>query len=121
MPIEGSVRPLYRAELNGTVVAESDDVVSVEGNPYFPAESLRTQYFTKTRMCSVCPWKGVARYYTVTVNGAQARNAAWTYPRPLPLARRIKDRVAFWGGVRVTTVEGQSSSRAASSVNDETA
>ncbi len=120
MPIQSAFRPLYRAELNGTVVAESDDVVVVEGNAYFPPESLRAEYFTKTRMRSLCPWKGVARYYTVTVDGVQARNAAWTYPHPFPLARRIKDRVAFWGGVQVVTVDGQPSSRATSSGSDDT-
>jgi uncharacterized protein (DUF427 family) len=82
-------------------VAASDDVVVVEGNAYFPASSVRPGTLTPTRTTSVCPWKGLARYYTVTVDGQQLADAAWTYPHPLPFARRVKGRIAFWGGVDV--------------------
>jgi uncharacterized protein (DUF427 family) len=90
-----------QAVFNDTVIAESDDTVVVEGNHYFPYESLHHEFFTRTRTMSVCPWKGKASYYTVDVEGAASKDAAWTYKRPFPLARKIKNRVAFWGGVQV--------------------
>lgn len=90
-----------RAVFNGEVVAESDRTVLVEGNVYFPPESVRRQYLTPSRMRSLCFWKGVARYYTVTVSQVANPNAAWTYPKPWPLARRIKGHVAFWNGISV--------------------
>lgn len=91
-----------RATWNGVVLAESDNTMVVEGNHYFPPESLNKQYFSKTRSHSLCPWKGLASYYTVTVDGVTNPNAAWYYPRPFPLARKLKNRVAFWGGVEIT-------------------
>jgi uncharacterized protein (DUF427 family) len=97
-----------RAVWNGAVLAESDDTVVVEGNHYFPPESLRRQYFTASTAHSICPWKGVASYYTVTVGGLSNPDAAWFYPHPSPLARKIKNRVAFWRGVRVDAVADQS-------------
>jgi uncharacterized protein (DUF427 family) len=96
-----------RAVWNGVVLAESDDTVVVEGNHYFPPESLRREYLTASRTHSVCPWKGFASYYTVTVKGATNPAAAWYYPRPTPLARRVKNRVAFWKGVQVVEVAGE--------------
>jgi len=90
-----------RAVWNGVVVAESDATVVVEGNHYFPRESVRAEFLTDTPTRSVCPWKGVARYQTVTVDGVCAPDAAWYYPKPWPLARRIRGRVAFWQGVAV--------------------
>lgn len=92
---------MARAIFNGAVLAETDRPVLVEGNVYFPPEAVRAEYLTRTRMISVCPWKGIARYYTVRVDEREARNAAWYYPRPSPPARRIKNHVAFWGDVRV--------------------
>jgi uncharacterized protein (DUF427 family) len=89
-----------RAKINGTVLAESDDTIVVEGNHYFPPESVRMEYFTKTRMKTLCYWKGLASYYTVTVDGEQLSNFAWYYPHPSPLARKIKNYVAFSGGVK---------------------
>jgi uncharacterized protein (DUF427 family) len=89
------------AVLNGVVIAESDDTVVVEGNYYFPADSVTGAYLVDSRMRTLCPWKGVARYKTVTVNGMSAPHAAWYYPRPSPFARRIKGRFAFWHGVIV--------------------
>lgn len=82
-------------------LATSDDVVMVEGNAYFPASSVRPGVLTPSRKTSVCPWKGVARYYTVTVDGVELPDAAWSYPHPLPFARRVKGRIAFWGGIDV--------------------
>lgn len=82
-------------------IAMSDDVVVVEGNAYFPADSVEPGTLAASSTTSVCPWKGVARYYTVTADGAQLSDAAWTYPHPFPLARRVKGRIAFWGGVDV--------------------
>jgi uncharacterized protein (DUF427 family) len=92
---------MLRAVWNGTVIAETPRTVIVEGNHYFPAEALHRQYFTESRTRSLCFWKGLARYYTVTVDERTNPNAAWYYPHPSPLARRIKNHVAFWQGVRV--------------------
>ena len=94
-----------RAVWNGAVLAESDRTVVVEGNHYFPPDSLRREYFTESRRRSVCPWKGLASYYTIEVDGSRNEGAAWTYPKPTPLARRIKDHVAFWQGVEVRPTE----------------
>ncbi|GLY31248.1 DUF427 domain-containing protein [Kineosporia sp. NBRC 101731] len=88
-----------RATWNGTVIAESDDIVEVEGNPYFPASSLRQDLFSESSTTSVCPWKGTASYYSVTVDGTENTDAAWYYPAPKEAAAQIKDRVAFWKGV----------------------
>ncbi len=92
---------MLRAVWNGVVLAEAPRTVRVEGNHYFPPESLRREFFTESSAKSVCPWKGLARYYTVTVDGEINPNAAWYYRNPSPLARRIKNHVAFWNGVRV--------------------
>ncbi len=90
-----------RAVWNGVVLAESDQTVKLEGNHYFPPESLNRQYFTASSTTSTCPWKGRASYYDVTVDGAVNPAAAWYYPDPSPAARTIKGHVAFWHGVRV--------------------
>lgn len=94
--------PVSRSAWVGTTqVAASDGVVLVEGNAYFPASSVSVGVLVPSPTTSVCPWKGVARYYSVRVGGQELRNAAWTYPHPLPFARRVKGRIAFWGGVDV--------------------
>lgn len=90
-----------RAIWNEAVLAESDDTVVVEGNHYFPEDSLNQEFFRASSHHSVCFWKGVASYYTVEVDGERNENAAWYYPKPSPLARKVKGRVAFWKGVRV--------------------
>ena len=90
-----------RATWNGTVLAESDDTVVVENNHYFPRESLVEEHFVPSDRTSVCPWKGTASYYSVQVDGKVNVDAAWTYPDPKPDAAHIKDRLAFWKGVRV--------------------
>ncbi|HEX2050520.1 MAG TPA: DUF427 domain-containing protein [Actinomycetota bacterium] len=92
-----------RAVWNGATIAESDDVVYVEGNAYFPRASLRGEHVEDSSHHSVCPWKGRASYMHVVVDGERNENAAWYYPNPLPAAREIRDRVAFWRGVEVTS------------------
>jgi uncharacterized protein (DUF427 family) len=95
---------MVRAVWNGVVLAESVDTVVVDGNHYFPASALRQQYLTPSSTKSLCPWKGIASYYSVTVNGATTVDAAWSYRYPLPLARKIKNRVAFGNDVEVIAV-----------------
>ena len=90
-----------QAVFNGTVVAESDRTKSVEGNYYFPPDSIRPEFFRESSLHTVCPWKGLASYYTVEVDGRRTKDAAWFYARPSFLARRIKGYVAFWKGVEV--------------------
>jgi uncharacterized protein (DUF427 family) len=90
------------ARLNGTVIADSDDVVVVEGNHYFPFDSIRADLFVDSPTTTICPWKGKAHYKSVTVEGDRHADVAWYYPRPSPLARRIKGRVAFDRRVDVT-------------------
>ncbi|EIL87277.1 hypothetical protein UU9_16596 [Rhodanobacter fulvus Jip2] len=90
-----------KAIWNDTVLAESDDTVVVEGNHYFPAASLREEYFRESDHHSVCPWKGTASYYDVVVGDAVNAQAAWYYPQPKDAAAQIAGRVAFWKGVRV--------------------
>lgn len=99
---KGDAMTMYRAIFNEQVIAESSDIEVVEGNVYFPPAALRAEFLHRTRAKSLCPWKGIASYYTVEVDGTADRNAAWTYRHPSPLARRIKDHVAFWGTVQVT-------------------
>ena len=84
------------------VLAESNDIVEVEGNAYFPADSLRKQYFSESATTTVCPWKGTASYYSLNVEGKANPDAAWYYPKPKDAAKQIQGRVAFWRGVQVT-------------------
>ncbi|WP_295449824.1 DUF427 domain-containing protein [uncultured Thiodictyon sp.] len=90
-----------RATWKDAVLAESEDTVVIEGNHYFPAESINRQYFRESSMKSVCPWKGEASYYDILVDGETNKDAAWYYPGPKDAAKEIKGRVAFWKGVRV--------------------
>ncbi len=90
-----------KAIWNDAVLAESDDTIRVEGNHYFPPEALNWEYFQESQSHTTCPWKGVASYYTIEVGGKQNPNAAWYYPQPSKAASHIKDRVAFWKGVKV--------------------
>lgn len=89
------------ATWNGTTIASSDDTVVVEGNHYFPRESV-TATLTPSPTTSVCPWKGTASYYSLEVDGEVNTDAAWYYPAPKDAAAQIKDRVAFWKGVQVS-------------------
>lgn len=93
-----------QATWNGAVLASSDDTVVVEGNHYFPAESLDRELFSGTDTHTHCPWKGDASYYSVTVDGQTNADAAWYYREPLPEAAMVTGRVAFWKGVEVTEV-----------------
>lgn len=95
-----------QAILNGTVVAESDQTVIVEGNHYFPIESIRREHFRGSDLHTTCPWKGVASYYSVEVDGKQSTDAAWYYSEPSAAAAEIRDRVAFWKDVQVVEAAG---------------
>ena len=90
-----------KAVWNNTVLAESDETIVVEGNHYFPPESVDSSYLRPSDQHTVCPWKGVASYYDVEVDGERLEGAAWYYPEPRPAARQIAGYVAFWKGVRV--------------------
>ncbi len=90
-----------KAVWNNQVIAESSRTVVVEGNHYFPPDSIREEFFTKTDFTSFCGWKGTANYYSVTVNGNTNRNCAWYYAEPNDAAKKIKDMIAFWNGVTV--------------------
>jgi len=91
-----------KATWNNQIVAESDATVVVEGNHYFPADSIRREFFSPSEHKSTCAWKGEASYYDLVVAGRQNPGAAWYYPEPKPAASELKDRVAFWRGVEVT-------------------
>lgn len=90
-----------RAVWNGTVLADSDETIVVEGNHYFPPESINSEFFDSSQAHTRCPWKGTASYYDVTVGGDTNRGAAWYYPDPSSAASDIKGYIAFWRGVRV--------------------
>lgn len=90
-----------KAIWNGRVIADSDDIVTVEGNAYFPAKSLNGAYLNPSSHSTVCPWKGTASYYTLQVDGKLNLNAVWYYADPKAAAAEIKGRVAFWKGVEV--------------------
>jgi len=90
------------ATWEGTVLAESSRTIEVEGNQYFPPDSVRKEFFEPSTYKTTCGWKGVASYYNVVVNGHKNANAAWFYPNPEPAAKQIKGYVAFWRGVRVS-------------------
>ena len=85
-----------------TVLAESEDTVVVEGNHYFPADSLKPELFTDSDKHTTCPWKGIASYKNVVVEGETNADAAWFYPDPKEAAKEIRGRFAFWKGVQVT-------------------
>ena len=89
------------ATWNGTVIAQSEDTVVVEGNHYFPADSIVAEHFEPSATHTHCPWKGEASYKTIVVDGKRNPDAAWYYPDPKPKAAEIKDRIAFWKGVTV--------------------
>jgi len=89
------------ATFNGQTIADSDHTIVVEGNHYFPVDDVRDDLFHATSSRTLCPWKGIANYWTVEVDGVRAKDAAWGYRRPWPLARRVKGRIAFWNGVAV--------------------
>jgi len=91
-----------QALFNGIVIAESDETVVVEGNHYFPPESINQEFFSETQSYNTtCPWKGLASYYDVEVEGQRAQAVAWTYRDPSQAASNIKDHVAFYPKVRI--------------------
>lgn len=92
---------MVKALWNGKVIAESNRTEVVEGNHYFPAEDVRKDFIEPSDHKSSCPWKGVARYYSVVVDGERNRDAAWYYADPKPAAENIAGRIAFWKGVKV--------------------
>jgi uncharacterized protein (DUF427 family) len=91
-----------KALWNNQVIAESNDTVVVENNHYFPKSSVKTEYLNDSNTRSTCPWKGLASYYNLEVDGKENPDAAWYYPEPKEAAANIKDHVAFWKGVKIT-------------------
>ena len=92
---------MARALWNGTIIAESEKYELVEGNVYFPASAIKKEYFKESSTHTKCPWKGIASYFTIEVNGQQNADAAWFYPQTMPSAKHIEGYVAFWKGVTV--------------------
>lgn len=90
-----------KAIWNGAVLAESDQTIVVEGNHYFPPDAIRSEYFKNSGTHTTCPWKGVASYHSIVVDGKTNPDAAWYYPAPKDPAKQIADYVAFWRGVQV--------------------
>ncbi len=90
-----------KAIWNNTVIAESDETVVIENNHYFPVESTKKEFFKESNTHSTCPWKGVASYYSLEVEGKENPDAAWYYPEVSELAKSIKGMIAFWKGVTV--------------------
>jgi len=91
-----------KAIWNNKLLAESDDTIVIEGNHYFPADSLNKEYFQNSDTNTVCPWKGTASYYDINVDGEVNSDAAWYYPKVSDLAKGIEGRIAFWKGVEVS-------------------
>ena len=92
---------MVRAIWNGVTIADSDETVVVEGNHYFPRGAVDASVLRESETHTICPWKGTASYYSLVVNGAENKNAAWYYPETKPAAAEIRDRIAFWKGVQV--------------------
>jgi uncharacterized protein (DUF427 family) len=93
---------MVTAVWNGVTIAESDDTVVVEGNHYFPRASVDVTLLADSATTSVCGWKGTAHYHSIIAGGSENRDAAWYYPDPKTAAAEIKDRIAFWKGVKVS-------------------
>ena len=93
---------MTKATWNGTLIAESDSTVVVEGNYYFPADSIRSEFFKTSATTTICPWKGTASYYTVEVDGTSNEDSAWYYAEPKLEAENIRGHIAFWKGVEVS-------------------
>lgn len=97
--IERKLMP--KAVWNGAVLAESEQTEIVEGNHYFPPDALKSEYFQDSSTHTTCPWKGVASYYSIVVDGQTNKDAAWYYPTPKDTAKNIAGYIAFWKGVKV--------------------
>ena len=91
-----------KATWNGEVIAESDNTIVVEGNHYFPPDSVKREFLSDSATTSVCPWQGTASYDTLMVDGETNPDAAWYYPQPKDAAAQIADHLAFWRGVEVS-------------------
>jgi uncharacterized protein (DUF427 family) len=91
-----------KAIWNQQVIAESDDTVVVEGNHYFPPDSVQREFLQDSATTTVCPWKGTANYYTLVVNGQSNPDAAWYYAETKPAADQVRGRIAFWKGVQIS-------------------
>ena len=102
---------MVRAVWNGEVIAESDDTAVVDGNHYFPIESVRVDFLRPSSKTTMCSWKGVASYHNLLVGANENRDAVWFYPEPKSAAAAIKDRVAFWRGVTIETDAGPTTGR----------
>jgi uncharacterized protein (DUF427 family) len=94
--------PMTKAIWNGAVLAESDRCEVVEGNYYFPPDAIQRDYFQESSTHTTCPWKGVASYYSIAVEGETNKDAAWYYPQAKDAAKNIEGYIAFWRGVQVT-------------------
>ena len=94
---------MAKAVWNGQTLAESEKTEVIEGNLYFPEETVKREFLKTSSTTSSCPWKGQARYYTVLVDGQENPDAAWYYPNPKPAAKSVKRHVAFWRGVEIVT------------------
>ena len=92
---------MVKAEWNGAVMAQSDATVVVEGTHYFPRDAVNPEFLIESATKSTCPWKGVASYYSISVDGKTNTDAAWYYPDPSQAAEEIRDHIAFWRGVSV--------------------
>lgn len=92
-----------KAIWNGQIIAESDETVVVEGNHYFPPHSIKKEHYKESTKQTGCPWKGTASYYHIEVDGQINNDAAWYYPDPKEAAKEIKDHIAFWKGVNITS------------------
>jgi len=90
-----------KAVWNGHIIAESDNTVVVEGNHYFPMDSVNQEYLMESDLETICPWKGTATYHHLRANGEMTQDAMWTYKEPKEAAKQIKDHVAFWRGVEI--------------------
>lgn len=91
-----------KAIWNNKVIAESDNTIVIENNHYFPADTLKKEFFNASDTQSICPWKGTASYYTLNVDGKENRDAAWYYPEAKDAAKGIENYVAFWKGVEIS-------------------
>ncbi len=91
-----------KATWNGKIIAESEETIIIEGNHYFPADSIVKECFEETDTHTVCGWKGTANYYTINVNDEKNVDAAWYYPEAKADAKNIENHVAFWKGVEIT-------------------
>jgi len=90
-----------KAVWNDKILAESDKTIIVEGNQYFPPESIKVKFFKKTNTKTTCSWKGIASYYSIVVNDKTNEDSAWYYPEPTESAKKIKNYIAFWKGVKI--------------------